>query len=240
MPGDDIALATERDIMTIRTTTQTSATSTGDVRRSVVGHSSVLASTMIKVLAIAALVPAGLGIAAVARADDVEGGEGVEGGDVIELEYDIAEDGTRFVFDNPPVFDDGVPAFGNGFVTGGYIYESGAIESVGAGVNADGTPTHPELVIGEWTRRGHVIGDDALSDTSVWTATTQTFDTGARQITTEGLELIDHEVAGRRVIVGATGEFRRATGEQTQVHHGRNGSDGVQLTVELSLEMPTS
>ena len=43
------------------------------------------------------------------------------------LQFDIAEIGTRFVFDEAPVFDDGFPAYGNAFVTEGYIYEAGTL-----------------------------------------------------------------------------------------------------------------
>ncbi|HZA22612.1 MAG TPA: hypothetical protein VFA32_08420, partial [Dehalococcoidia bacterium] len=39
------------------------------------------------------------------------------------LKFDVAEDATRFVFDEAPVFDDGLPAYGNAFVTSGYLYE---------------------------------------------------------------------------------------------------------------------
>lgn len=156
--------------------------------------------------------------------------------------FDVAEDISRFVFAKAPVFDDGMPAYGNAFVTQGYIYEAGAIDDVGAGVNADGTPTHPELVLGTWTCEGHMIGDGARSETGAWVVSKQIFDLGEqagdRQIVSDGLELADHDVVGLRPIVGGTGEFRSASGEQRQVLHGHNDSEGVQLTVELSVETP--
>ena len=34
--------------------------------------------------------------------------------------FDVAEDLSRFVHDESPVFDDGMPAYGNAFVTQGY------------------------------------------------------------------------------------------------------------------------
>ena len=43
------------------------------------------------------------------------------------MEVDIAENGRRFVFDEAPVFDDGMPAYGNPFVTQGYIYPAGTL-----------------------------------------------------------------------------------------------------------------
>jgi len=168
--------------------------------------------------------------------------ESAEAAEVTELEFDVAEDGTRFVFDEAPVFDDGMPAYGNAFVTQGYIYEAGAIDAVGAGVNVDGTPTHPDLVVGTWTCEGHMIGDGARSETGAWVVSKQIFDLGERagdrQIVSDGLELVDHDVVGLRPIVGGTGDFRSASGEQRQVLHGHNDSEGVQLTVELSVETP--
>ena len=195
------------------------------------------ASTLMTLIAIIALAAAGLAIFGILRSDDAVAAE------VTELEYDIAEDGTRFAFDDAPVFDDGLPAYGNGFVTQGYIYEADAIEVHDAGVNADGTPTHPDLVVGTWTCEGHMIGDGARSETGAWVVSKQIFDfddkPGDRQIITEGLELVDHDIVGLRPIVGGTGEYRSATGEQSQVLHGHNDSEGVQLTVELSVESRT-
>ena len=62
------------------------------------------------------------------------------------VEVDIAEDGTRFVFDEAPVFDDGMPAHGNPFVTQGYVYPAGTLTET-TGVNPDGTPEFPDRVI---------------------------------------------------------------------------------------------
>ena len=56
------------------------------------------------------------------------------------LEVDIAEDGTRFVIDEAPVFDDGFPAYGNPFITQGYIYPDGTLTDSN-GVNPDGRPS---------------------------------------------------------------------------------------------------
>jgi len=43
------------------------------------------------------------------------------------MHFDIAEDGTRFVFAEDPVFEDGMPDYGNSFVTRGYIYPEGTL-----------------------------------------------------------------------------------------------------------------
>lgn len=157
------------------------------------------------------------------------------------IEVDIAEDGTRFVWDEAPVYEDGLPKYGNAFVTQGYIYEAGAI-AAGAGVNADGSPTDPDKVLGTWTCEGHFVGDGATTEAGPWVVSKQIFDfgdsPGAKTIVTQGLELADHEVAGMRAIVGGTGPFRSATGEAGQVLHGHNDSEGVQLTMVLDVEAP--
>lgn len=183
-----------------------------------------------------AVLAVGFGAVALARSEPADAKAKTE-----TIEFDVAEDGTRFVFDEAPVFDDGLPAYGNAFVTQGYIYEAGAVAD-GAGVNGDGSATHPELVIGTWTCEGHFIGDGANTETGAWVVSKQVFDLGdqpgAEQIVTEGLELVDHDVAGLRPIVGGTGKYRSATGEQTQVLHGHNESEGVQLSITLSVDTP--
>lgn len=156
--------------------------------------------------------------------------------DQYSLEFDVAEDGTRFIFDEAPVHDDGMPDGGNAFVTEGYIYEAGAIAD-GAGVNADGTATHPDRVIGSWYCEGHMLGDGAYAETGPWVISKQVFDlgpqAGSKTVVSDGLELVDHEIEGFRAIVGGTGPYQTASGQQGQVLHGHNDSDGVQLSVEL-------
>ena len=61
------------------------------------------------------------------------------------VEVEVAEDGTRFVFDEAPLLENGYPAYGNAFVTQGYIYPAGTLDGTN-GVNADGSPEFPELV----------------------------------------------------------------------------------------------
>lgn len=156
--------------------------------------------------------------------------------DEYSLQFDVAEDGTRFIFDEAPVHEDGWPDGGNAFVTEGYIYDAGAIDD-GAGVNTDGSPTHPDRVVGTWYCEGHMLGEGAYAETGPWVISKQVFDfdtpAGSRTIVTDGLELVDHEVEGFRAIVGGTGPYRTASGQQSQVLHGHNDSGGVQLTVGL-------
>ncbi len=190
-------------------------------------------SSIAVVLAVAALA---IGAVALWRSGPVEAATAIQ-----QLEFDVAEDGTRFAFDEAPVYEDGLPAYGNAFVTQGYIYEAGAIAE-GAGVTADGAPTHPDRVIGTWTCEGHMIGEGARTETGAWVVSKQIFDfadqPGAEQIISQGLELVDHEVAGQRPIVGGTGPYRNATGIHSQILHGHNDSEGVQLTMSLSVETP--
>ena len=98
------------------------------------------------------------------------------------VEVDIAEDGTRFVIDEAPVFDDGFPAYGNPFVTQGYIYPAGTL-SESDGVNPDGSPQYPDKVIGEWSCRGYFIADGAHTTEGSWVYTTQLFAFGENPTT---------------------------------------------------------
>ena len=149
---------------------------------------------------------------------------------------EISEDASRFVFDDAPVFDDGLPAYGNSFVTQGYIYEQGTLAD-GGGVNPDGSPTHPDAVIGTWTCEGFFIGDGAHTETGAWVVTTQVFDfddfDGEDTIVTHGTEIADVSVGVDRAVVGGTGEHAGAAGVQTQTLEGFNATEGVNLTVSF-------
>jgi len=87
-----------------------------------------------------------------AAKDDPETGKGQKKMEVIE--FDVAEDMTRFVMDEAPVYEEsGLPAHGNPFVTVGYIYPKGTLDGSN-GVLADGQPAFPDKVIGKWVCRG--------------------------------------------------------------------------------------
>ena len=99
------------------------------------------------------------------------------GGDGIAprtMEVDIAEDGTRFVIDEAPVFDDGFPAYGNPFLTPGYIYPAGTLTDSN-GVNPDGSPEFPEKVIGEWTCPATSSRTGPTPPKAPWVFTTELF-----------------------------------------------------------------
>ena len=162
------------------------------------------------------------------------------------LEFDVAESAPKFVFDEAPVFDDGFPAYGNSFVTQGYIYPFNTL-SDSNGVNPDGSPEFPELVIGEWTCRGFFIGDGAHTLTGPWVITTQHYDfydepgfadnkqSSSKNIISDGYELVDIGIEGERAITGGTGIFKRARGEAVQTLLGFNASEGVNLRFKLKL-----
>ncbi len=151
------------------------------------------------------------------------------------IQVDVAEAGTRFIFDEAPVFeDDGMPAYGNSFVTEGYLYPAGTLSETN-GVLPSGEPEFPDLVIGKWTCRGYFVGDGAHTTTGPWVVTTQIYELDGEIITTEGSELSDFGVAGKRAITGGTGPFSRARGEMSQTLIGFNETMGVNLQVTLDV-----
>ncbi len=153
------------------------------------------------------------------------------------IRLDVAEAGTRFVFDEAPVFDDGMPAYGNSFVTEGYLYPAGTL-SESNGVLPNGDPEFPDLVLGRWACRGWFVGDGAHTESGPWVLTTQVYDfgeeVGAKSIITEGFELSDIGVAGQRAITGGTGSYGRARGTMTQTLIGFNETMGVNLQVTIN------
>ena len=161
------------------------------------------------------------------------------------LEVDIAEDGTRFVIDEAPVFDDGFPAYGNPFVTQGYIYPAGTLTDSN-GVNPDGTPEFPDKVIGEWSCSGYFIADGAHTTEGSWVFTTQLFafgddpDTGAETIVVTGYEGAEVGEIVTGAITGGTGRYATARGEADQELLGTNNPElptmGINKTVELEIE----
>ncbi len=150
------------------------------------------------------------------------------------LTVEVAEDGTRFVFDEAPLLDNGFPAYGNGFVTQGHIYPAGTLDGSN-GVNADGSPEFPDRVIGEWTCFEYFIGEGANTTEGAWVVTTQVFDfasdtPGDDSIVTVGPEAPADAGTAMRAVVGGTGRFAHAGGQVAQITLGHNASDGVDAT----------
>lgn len=158
-------------------------------------------------------------------------------GDDGTLRFDVAEDATRFVFAEQPVHDDGLPAYGNAFVTQGYIYPDGTLDGTN-GVLADGRPEFPELVLGEWTCRGWFIGDGAHTTTGAWVITTQVYTFSDAILITEGAEVADIDVPAARAITGGTGPYASVGGEGDQVILGYNATEGVDLRFTLTPTIP--
>jgi hypothetical protein len=155
------------------------------------------------------------------------------------LQFDVAEDMTRFIFDQDVVYEDGLPADGSSFITRGYLYEYGTLDG-GNGVNPDGSPEFPDEVIGEWICSGYMINDAGHATGGVWVFSTQFFqlgdEAGAQTIVTTGYELADVDVAIARAITGGTGDFKTARGESTQTLLGLNASEGVNLRVDFVVQ----
>jgi hypothetical protein len=155
------------------------------------------------------------------------------------LRFDVAEDPTRFVFAPTPVDADGLPAYGNYFITQGYLYPEGTLNG-SEGVLADGKLQFPDKVLGEWTCWGSHVGEGAKTKTGPIVVTTQLYRlgdrAGDRTVVTEGYELADVGVPVKRAITGGTGRFRSAGGEQVQRLLGFGASNGVKLRVTLRID----
>ncbi len=163
------------------------------------------------------------------------------GPDRSEIAVDVAEDGTRFVFDeNGPLLDNGLPDYGNGFVTQGYIYPAGTLNETN-GVLADGSPEFPDQVIGRWTCYGYFIGDGADTTEGAWVVTSQVFEfdsdvESGQSIVTIGTETPAGAGPVLRSVVGGTGDLRSVNGQVEQVTLGHNGSEGVNATFAFDLQ----
>jgi hypothetical protein len=160
------------------------------------------------------------------------------------LEFEVAEDMYRFAFAPTPVFEeDGYPAYGNPFITQGYIYPKGTItcdEEGCSGVNPDGSPQFPDLVLGEWTCRGWFVGDGAHTTSGPIVITTQVYNFGAEfgrdMLVSEGYELADEGVVIQRAITGGAGKYKGSRGEISQSFLGWNASEGVSLSFSMKAQ----
>lgn len=165
-------------------------------------------------------------------------GQGSSDASNLTVTFDVAEDMSRFVFDESIAFDDGMPKHGSAFITQGYIYPAGTL-SGGNGVLADGSPEFPDKVIGEWTCRGWFVGEGAHATTGPMVISTQLYNLGDEYgdetFVSEGFELVDVDVVIERAITGGTGEYAGARGVLKQTFLGFNASEGVNLTVEVEI-----
>jgi hypothetical protein len=154
------------------------------------------------------------------------------------LAFDVAEDMSRFVFDQSITHEDGMPKHGSSFITQGYIYPAGTLDG-GNGVLADGSPEFPDKVLGEWTCRGWFVGDGGHAKTGPMVVSTQLYnfgeELGNETLVTEGYELADVGVVVERAITGGTGPYAGAEGEIKQTFLGLNATEGVNLTIEAEI-----
>ena len=153
--------------------------------------------------------------------------------------FDLTEDmtvGGKFAPDEGPFSEEGLPKYGLPFVTGGYIYPAGTLQN-GNGINEDGSPEYPNLVIGTWWCKGYFIQDFTAETQGPVVLTTQVFDfgnmPGEMTITTEGLESATVGQEIKRAITGGTGPYRSIKGQISQVLLGVNQSEGVNLRITL-------
>lgn len=155
------------------------------------------------------------------------------------IRFEVAEDGTRFVFSQERLFDDGMPQYGTPFVTQGYLYPVGTLNGTN-GVLADGSPEFPDKVMGEWNCYGYMIGDGGHTETGKWVVSTQVYQFNEEYdnaiLITDGFELVDFNQPIARTITSGTGKFLGAVGEQVQTLLGFTEQMGVNLTVELQLQ----
>lgn len=159
---------------------------------------------------------------------------GMATADGVPMSFDVAEDLSRFIFASEPVFEDGMPAFGNAFVTQGYIYEDGTLDGGAEGTLADGSPAFPNKVIGRWTCDGYFVGDGARTTTGAMVITRQVFEFENGDILiNQGTELADIGVDAPRAITGGTGSFANITGQMTQVLLGMTDGYGVRLSIDI-------
>ncbi len=81
------------------------------------------------------------------------------------------------------------------------------------------------------------MGEGAATRTGPWVVTHQFYDfaetPGEASFTTDGVELVDIDVAIKRPITGGTGPYKSMRGEAIQTMIGINSSDGVNLRFEI-------
>ncbi len=151
--------------------------------------------------------------------------------------FDVAEDLSRFVFAKAPVFDDGMPAYGNPFITQGYVYPAGTLDGGVEGTLADGSPAFPNKVIGIWTCDGYLVGNGMRTETGTIVITRQIIQfADGDLLISQGPELADVDVSVTRAVTGGTGDYADAPAEIRQTLLGMTDGYGVRLQVELRLQ----
>ena len=156
------------------------------------------------------------------------------------IKFDVAEDPTRFAFDrNGPLLDDGMPAYGNAFITQGYIYPHGTLKDGDPGVDVNGKPLYPDKILGEWTCYGYFIGDGARTKTGPLVITEQVYsfgeEAGSKTLISNGYELADVGKPVLRAITGGTGPYVKARGQVSETLLAITDLHSVTLRFEIVL-----
>ncbi len=153
--------------------------------------------------------------------------------------FDVAEDLSRFVWSTSPVFEDGMPAYGNFFVTEGYVYPAGTLDGGVEGTLADGSPAFPDQVIGKWICDGVFVGEGMRTTEGVLLISRQTylFEDGDILVT-QGPEMIEENTPFLRTVTGGTGDYADADPAMTQTLLGMSDGYGVRLQIRLGSELP--
>lgn len=148
--------------------------------------------------------------------------------------FDVAEDLSKFTYADSPVFDDGMPAYGNVFVTQGYIYPAGTLDGGVEGTLADGSPAWPDKVLGVWTCDGVFVGEGMRTEAGTILISRQVFEfNDGSVIVTQGPEKIDFDTPFDRVITGGTGDYAELDGTMEQTLLGMTDGYGVRLQLEI-------
>ena len=155
--------------------------------------------------------------------------------------FDVAEDLSRFTYAETHRHADGMPAYGNVFVTQGYIYPEGTLDGGVEGTLADGSPAFPDKVLGTWTCDGVFVGDGMYTETGTMLISRQIFEfANGDVIVTQGAELVDENVPVARVIAGGTGDYAGLGGVMNQTLLGMSDGFGVRLQLEIPGESHAS
>jgi hypothetical protein len=154
------------------------------------------------------------------------------------LRFDVAEDGTRYVWSGDPKLADGMPTNGTPFFSQGYIYPEGTLTESN-GVLADGSPEFPDKVLGQWTCYGWWIGDATHIEQSAPWLTTHLFNFGGEfgeaTLVSDGYSINDMGVPLDRAITGGTGLYTEARGVQVETNLGFNASKGGNFRYEVRI-----
>jgi hypothetical protein len=153
--------------------------------------------------------------------------------------FDIVEIPSRFAPAPFAIGDDGMPVYGNPFVTQGYIYPAGTLDG-SDGVNPDGSPTFPDKVIGEWSCWGYHIRDAGRTVSEPAVVTNQIFQFGPtygdQMVVSTGYELVQPNKMFKRAITGGTGMYEVGSGEQQQVFLGWTPYNSIKIRVTFKLD----